>query len=173
MKPPFPAGTKQVQFQTWLPYPPDEIWPFFCDPKNLERITPPWLNFQVVDSSGPLGADTTIDYKLRFRGIPMRWRTLLLEWEPGKRFVDTSLKGAFKVWHHEHRFEPVDGGTLMTDTVHYCVPLGRLGRFFSGWMVDRDVRGIFAYREKVITEIFPSNDQTGTETERSSAALSA
>ena len=62
---------------------------------------------------------------------------------------------------------------MMTDTVNYCVPLGRLGRFFSGWMVDRDVRSIFAYREKVITEIFPPQDQTATGTERSSAARSA
>lgn len=172
MQPPFPPGTKQAQFETWLPYPPDEVWPFFCDPKNLERITPPWLNFQVVDSSGPLGADTTIDYKLRFKGIPMRWRTLILEWEPGKRFVDTSLKGAFKVWHHEHLFEAVDGGTRMTDTVHYCVPLGRLGRLVAGWMVDRDVRSIFGYREQVIREVFPPLDQTASDADRSSAARS-
>ena len=141
-----------------MPYAPEEIWPFFCDPKNLECITPPWLNFQVIGSSGPLGADTTIDYKLRFRGIPMRWRTLLLEWEPGKRFVDTSLKGAFKVWHHEHLFEVDGAGTRITDIVNYCVPLGRLGRIASGWIVDRDVRSIFAYREKVVREIFPPRD---------------
>ena len=84
---------------------------------------------------------------------------MLLEWEPGVRFVDTSIKGAFKVWHHEHRFEAVEGGTRMVDTVHYAVPLGRLGRFFSGWMVDRDVRKIFAHRDQVIREIFPTRTE--------------
>lgn len=159
MQPPFPAGTKRAQFETFLAYPPEEVWPFFCDPKNLERITPSFLKFRVVDSSGPLGVGTTIDYRLKFRGLPMKWRTLLLEWEPGVRFVDTSIKGAFKVWHHEHRFEAVEGGTRMVDTVHYAVPLGRLGRFFSGWMVDRDVRKIFAHRDQVIREIFPTRTE--------------
>lgn len=155
MQEPFPAGTRRAEFSTWLPAPPEEVWPFFCDPTNLERITPPFLKFKVLGASGPLGEGVTIDYKLRMRGVPLRWRSLLLDWEPGVRFVDTAVRGPFKLWHHQHTFEAKDGGTLMTDTVHYAVPLGRLGRFIAGWMVDRDVRGIFAYREKVIGEFFP------------------
>jgi len=154
MQAPFPAGTQRAEFTTWLPATPEEVWPFFCDPKNLEQLTPGFLRFKVLQASGPLGEGVTIDYKLRMRGIPLRWRSRLLDWQPGVRFVDTSVKGPFKVWHHQHLFEAENGGTKMTDIVHYAVPFGRLGRFFAGWMVDRDVRGIFRYRDQKIREIF-------------------
>lgn len=154
----FPPGTKRVEFTTRVPAPVDEVWPFFCDPKNLERLTPPFLRFQVLGASGPLGEGVTIDYKLRLHGIPLRWRSELTDWELGVRFVDRAVTGPFRVWHHQHLFEADGDGTKMTDIVHYALPLGRLGRFFGGWMVDRDVRRIFAFREQTIRDHFKGAD---------------
>lgn len=132
----------------------DEVFPFFSDPKNLERITPPWLNFQIVHQTTPqtqLG--TQIEYKLSMHGLPMRWKSEITEWEPGKRFADNQLKGPYRKWYHVHRFSVKDGGVLMQDEVEFALPMGFLGNLFLPW-VKRDLRKIFSHRMKVIEETF-------------------
>lgn len=138
--------------ELWLPRPVDEVFPFFADAFNLERITPSWLRFQVL-TPGPIrmGEGTLIDYRLRVHGVPMRWRTRINAWEPMRRFVDEQLRGPYRQWIHEHAFEPRDGGTLTRDVVHYDVWGGRL---IQTIFVRRDVERIFAYREKRLREIF-------------------
>jgi ligand-binding SRPBCC domain-containing protein len=84
----------------------------------------------------------------------MRWRTLIENWEPGKKFVDRQLKGPYQLWHHTHEFEEFAGGTLMRDRVLYKVPFGRLGAIVSGAFVRSDVTKIFNYRKKVISDLF-------------------
>jgi ligand-binding SRPBCC domain-containing protein len=138
--------------ELWLPRPVDEVFPFFADAFNLERITPSWLRFQVL-TPGPIrmGEGILIDYRLRVHGVPMRWRTRINAWEPMRRFVDEQLRGPYRQWIHEHAFEPRDGGTLTRDVVHYDVWGGRL---IQTIFVRRDVERIFAYREKRLREIF-------------------
>ena len=59
-----------------LPRPLHELFPFFAEARNLERITPPWLRFEVL-TPGPISmrAGALIDYRLRWRVFPVRWRT--------------------------------------------------------------------------------------------------
>lgn len=141
--------------ELWLPYTPAEIFPFFADAKNLEKITPAYLHFRILDQSDPqIKKGSLINYQLKIRGFPCRWRTLIEEWEPNRRFVDRQLRGPYSLWHHAHLFEEQGGGTLMTDKVTYRLPFGSLGDWFAGSWVDRDVQNIFDYREKVIREIF-------------------
>ncbi len=95
-------------------------------------------------------AGTLIDHKLRVRGIPLRWRTLISTWEPPFRFVDEQLRGPYRQWIHEHTFEERDGGTLTRDVVRYSV--------FGGALVDRlfvrrDVEKIFTYRTQRLLEL--------------------
>ena len=145
-------------FQTrqWVPRPLEEVFGFFAEARNLERITPPFLRFSICDSGEiPMREGTMIDYKLRLHGLPLRWRSLIEAWEPGVRFVDTQVKGPFERWWHEHRFHEAPGGTWVEDTVHYELPLGRLGQALAGWWVARDVAKIFAYRHQAIDELFP------------------
>ncbi|MBA4106601.1 MAG: CDP-paratose 2-epimerase [Pirellula sp.] len=135
-----------------VPRPLDEVFPFFADAMNLERITPPLVRFRVL-TPAPLTMRTglLIDYKLRIRGLPVRWQTEITAWEPQRRFVDEQRRGPYKFWRHEHTFEACDGGTRMTDEVHYGVPGGGLVNWL---LVGRDVRKIFAYRQQALREIF-------------------
>lgn len=145
------------QFETtqWLPRPVSEVFPFFASETNLERITPPSLSFRVIGkSTSEIGAGTLIDYRLSLHGIPFRWRTLIERWEPGRCFVDTQLKGPYKLWHHTHTFEEKDGGTLMTDVVRFEVPFAWLTQWLVGGFVRKEVEGIFAYRRQIIADIF-------------------
>lgn len=143
---------RELQSEIWLPLLPEEVFPFFADAANLEAITPPWLNFQIVTPQPiQMQVGTLIDYKLRVRGLPMRWRTLISVWEPPHRFVDEQLRGPYRQWIHEHTFEARDGGTLARDRVRYAVPFDAL---VHHWLVRPDVEKIFAYRERVLRERF-------------------
>jgi len=141
--------------EQWIPRPPEEVFSFFSDAKNLELITPPWLNFKILDQSSPqIQSGTILNYKLKIHGIPVRWKTEILVWEPPFRFVDVQLKGPYSLWHHTHLFEAKDGGTLMKDIVRYRVPLGMLGRILTGAWVRRDIRGIFEHRSQATLTAF-------------------
>ena len=139
--------------EQWLPRPRAEVFPFFTDAANLQAITPPWLDFRIL-TPGPIAMrpGALIDYRLKLRGFPIRWRTQITVWEPPFRFVDRQLKGPYRQWVHEHSFEEKDGGTLCRDRVDYAVPGGALvNRIF----VQRDVETIFAYRREQLERLFP------------------
>lgn len=129
-----------------------EVFAFFADPANLEALTPPWLNFEVLTPRPlPRGEGARFAYRLRVRGLPLRWETLIETYVPGERFVDRQVAGPYALWHHTHRFEDLPGGgTRMTDTVRYRVGWGLLGRLITALLVRRDIATIFAYRTRVL-----------------------
>ena len=138
-----------------IPAPLLEVFSFFSEARNPDRITPPWLHFKVLNQTDrELKTGTLIHYELAWHGIPMRWTTRIEEWRPPMRFVDIQLKGPYRLWRHTHSFEACDGGTLIKDTVQYAVPAGVLGALFARWLVRRDVERIFEYRAKQIGAIF-------------------
>ncbi len=149
------AGGNQVFFaQQYFDLPREKVFHFFSKAENLEAITPPLLNFHVqAMSTEKIQEGTLIDYKLKIRGVPVSWRTRIEEWSPAQRFVDTQLKGPYKVWHHTHAFEDLGSGTLMTDVVKYVLPLGLLGRLAGGAFVKGDVEKIFAYRRQTVPKL--------------------
>ncbi len=135
-----------------LPGSPEAVFPFFGDAGNLEAITPPFLRFRVL-TPRPIAmhAGTLIEYRLRLHGIPIRWVTQILDWEPGVRFVDSQVKGPYAIWHHTHDFEPdAGGGTVMTDTVRYALPGGPVGELARRLVVARDLETIFDHRREAV-----------------------
>jgi len=148
-------GEYRLSTSLWVPYTPDQVFEFFADAFKLESITPPWLHFKILTPAPiEMVEGALIDYRIRLRGIPIRWRTEISRWDPPRRFVDQQLKGPYRLWHHEHRFEPLDGGTVCSDIVHYSVPGGRLLHWL---VVRRDLEKIFSYRQQRLAEIFRSD----------------
>ena len=151
-------GEKEILQEQWFAQPPEELFPFFCDEKNLQVLTPEFLHFHVLQKSTPdIKKGTIIDYSLKLHGLTFFWKTLIEEWEPGKSFADTQLKGPYKKWQHRHEFQPFAGGTLMRDRVHYSLPMGRLGAAVAGWKVEQDIEVIFSYRRAKIAEIMTAS----------------
>ena len=143
---------REFRAELWLPLPPEEVFPFFSDAGNLDAITPPWLHFRVVTPLPvAMRVGTLIDYRLRLHGLPLRWRTTIKEWQPPRRFVDEQLRGPYRQWIHEHRFEPRDGGTLARDVVRYAVPLDFVA---YPLFVRRDIERIFAFRKESLRARF-------------------
>lgn len=141
-----------------LPQPVEKVFPFFADAHNLEKLTPDFLRFNVLTPRPiDMRSGCEIKYKLKVRGVPIRWKTTILDWDPPRKFVDNQDSGPYALWHHTHAFEPVDDGaaTLCTDTVRYkpkgWVLAGIINRFF----VQRDVENIFRYRFRQLEAIFP------------------
>jgi ligand-binding SRPBCC domain-containing protein len=138
----------------WLPRSIDEVFSFFSRPENLQVITPPWLDFRMVETPQALIAGSLIRYRLRWHGVPIRWTTKITEWNPPNGFVDRELSGPYALWNHEHSFVSQEGGTQMHDHVTYALPFGPLGRLASPW-VGRDVERIFDFRAEAMRGLFP------------------
>lgn len=131
----------------------EEVFAFFSDARNLQVLTPPWLNFHILTPEPiQLRAGTLLDYQLKLHGVRVRWQSEITIWEPPRRFVDQQRRGPYRLWIHEHLFEPRDSGTLVQDRVRYAVP--------GGWLVNRflvepDLRRIFAFRHQRLLALFP------------------
>lgn len=142
----------KLQRDSIVPSTLDEVFSFFSDAHNLDQITPSFLQFRVL-SPLPIAmrVGTHIDYTLRVHGIPLRWTSEITAWEPPNRFVDTQVRGPYRWWHHEHRFEELGDSTRVIDNVEYAVPGGRLVYML---FVKRDLNRIFDFRTQALAAVF-------------------
>jgi ligand-binding SRPBCC domain-containing protein len=145
-------GIFNFRSRLWLDRPRDEVFPFFSNALNLEEITPAWLRFRIVSKLPiQMHEGVEIEYRLRIRGIPIRWRSRITSWDPPHCFVDEQVRGPYRLWVHEHRFSEDSGGTLCEDNVKY-IPLG--GALANKLFVESDIQKIFAYRSEQLRNIF-------------------
>lgn len=137
-----------------LNLPIEKVFEFFADAGNLERITPPELNFKILTAQPiDIRKGALIDYQLKLRGLPLTWKTEISEWNPPVSFIDRALKSPYKQWIHRHVFtENTGGGTDIEDIVRYRLPLEPFGDV-AHWFVRRELDYIFDYRQKVVVEI--------------------
>jgi len=136
--------------------PRSEVFAFFADPQNLERITPSSLRFRI---RSPLPIEmrpgAMIDYDLSLFGVRFGWRTVIERFDPPHSFVDVQARGPYRLWRHTHEIlEAPSGGTRIADRVEYELPLGPLGEIAHRLFVARQLRHIFDHRREVIAELF-------------------
>jgi ligand-binding SRPBCC domain-containing protein len=98
-----------------VPVDVEEAFGFFADAWNLEAITPPWLRFRILEAPRMLERGSLLVYRLRLFGMPIRWRTEVVEWRPPFGFTDVQLTGPYRRWEHTHPLKRVDGGTEIRD----------------------------------------------------------
>ncbi|MEJ7876548.1 MAG: SRPBCC family protein [Solirubrobacterales bacterium] len=140
--------------EQFFPYPVEEVFEPFSRAENLQALTPPWLHFRITTKLPiEMREGALIEYRLRFHGVPVRWRTEIEVWEPPHRFVDLALKSPFALWHHTHTFEAVEGGTVARDRVRYRVGFGPAGEAAHGLLVGRDLERIFDFRRRAIEDL--------------------
>jgi ligand-binding SRPBCC domain-containing protein len=148
--------------------PPEEAFRFFTDPQNLEAITPPWLSFRIVEAPDRLVGGSLLRYRLRLFGVPIHWRTRILDWRPPRSFTDLQLRGPYALWEHTHRLSPAAGGTEIHDHIRYRIALGPVGRLVQRLLVRRCLDEIFDYRAERMRELFApaATGRGGTSTEK-------
>lgn len=150
-----PTEPFRFRCEQLVPHPIHEVFEFFSRAENLQAITPDWLNFEIlkVDPS-PVRKGTLIDYKLRLHGLPLRWQSEVVEWDPPHTFIDVQVRGPYKLWHHTHRFVAEGNSTRIVDEILYQLPFGMLGALAHWLMVRRDVEKIFSFRQQKIASLF-------------------
>ena len=133
----------------------DEVFNFFSKPENLEVITPKYLKFS-IKTPLPITMEEgqVIEYKIRLRGIPMKWKSRISSYNPPHSFIDEQIKGPYSYWHHTHIFKVNGNGTDIIDHVKYNLPFGLIGVFANYFFVNKDLKKIFKYRKSTINEIF-------------------
>jgi len=96
--------------------------------------------------SGSMMLGDSVTWQARHFGIPFRMTSHIAEYDPPSRFVDEQTRGPFASWWHEHRFEPMNSGTLMTDVVRYTSPAGLIGRLVDRAFLQRYMTRLLAQR---------------------------
>lgn len=141
----------------FIPISLQEAWPFFSTPRNLEAITPDFLNFRITSNvPDEIYSGLIITYKIAaVARIPMTWVTEIKHVESLYRFVDEQRIGPFQFWFHEHSFQPVNGGIEMIDIVHYQMPWGWLGELVHSVFIRRRLNAIFDFRRAYIEGLWP------------------
>ena len=136
--------------------PIEVVFSFFSDASNLEFLTPPWLNFNILTELPILmKAGTQINYELKLHRIPVKWQSDITTWDPPTRFVDEQTKGPYTKWVHSHEFAESSHGILIKDRVEYQVPGGFISNFLY---VGNQLNQIFDYRQQRMQEFFVGKD---------------
>lgn len=143
----------RIKESIWLPLSPEEVFPFFADVGNMQRITPRELHFRILN---PLPIEmrqgAIVDYRLRLYGIPFSWRSVITQWDPPRRFVDEQVFGPYGMWVHTHNFWPDREGTVVEDDIMYRLPLHPLGEIAFP-LVRAELGRIMGYRRRMIREL--------------------
>lgn len=143
----------QKQF---IPAPIERVWDYFATPSNLNEMTPPDLNFEIIHGGETrMYAGQIIEYRVQFLpGVKSLWLTEIAHVVEGLYFVDEQRLGPYRFWYHEHLFEPDEGGVWMTDRVTYALPFGLLGELTHALWVHRKLTHIFDFRHQKVIQIF-------------------
>jgi ligand-binding SRPBCC domain-containing protein len=128
-------------------------------------------------TSGRIGLGETVTWRARHFGITWQLTSRITVAEPPTRFVDEQVRGPFRSFRHEHRFEAVHAGTVMIDDWEHIAPFGILGRLADRLVLERHLRGLLETRNRTLkteAERSPAADQVvGSGTNGPSAVATA
>ena len=145
--------------QQFLPISKGTAWQFFSAPQNLQKITPEELDFRMTSpDEGKVYLGQIITYSIRLNKVfKMNWVTEITGMIHENSFVDEQRFGPYKMWHHRHTFEEVDGGVLMTDVVHFKIPFSLIAPLAYRFFIRQNLKRIFDYRTEKLDELIGSN----------------
>jgi uncharacterized protein (TIGR01777 family) len=128
----------------------DQAFAFFSKAANLGLITPAAMRFHIVGHVPAMAEGAIITYRVRVGPLPIRWRTRIVSWDPGRGFADVQDRGPYRVWRHEHTFTAEGSRTIMEDRVYYAPPLGVLAGLANRLFIAPSLRAVFKYRADII-----------------------
>ncbi len=151
-----PKALHTLESEQLLPISLDEAWQYFSNPLNLEELTPKGIGFKILTcSDDTMTEGQIISYKIKVIPIIwLSWVTEITHMKSKQYFIDDQRHGPYKIWHHRHSFEEVEGGVLMKDLIHYALPFGIFGNVAHALFVRKKLEQIFEYRKTVLNDKF-------------------
>ena len=148
---------KKHVYSTLLNTDIEEAWKFFTSPRNLAKITPSKMKFKIktIDDPESMYPGMVITYSVS--PLPFYrtgWVTEITHIKTHKYFIDDQREGPYKFWQHQHHFEVVNDGVMMTDVIHYSVGFGWFGLLLEKYFIKSQIDKIFEYREEQIKRLF-------------------
>lgn len=145
-----------LQSKQQLPISKKEAWDFLSNPKNLQKIMPTDMGFEILSGADrPMYTGQILQYNVTpFKGFSTKWVTEITHVQKPDYFVDIQLYGPYALWHHKHFIHEIEGGIEMEDIVHYKVPLGILGQLVHPFIVKPKLEEIFNHRTKTLEALF-------------------
>ena len=133
----------------------EKVWDFISHPRNLDRITPEKMAFEIVSPVPEVMHNgMLVEYRIR---LPLLgWKTWVSELKhiiPGRSFVDEQRIGPYRFWYHEHRIERSGDKARMIDHVCYEVPYGIIGRIMHPLFIRPVLEEIFRHRERMLCNL--------------------
>ncbi|MBL8229781.1 MAG: SRPBCC family protein [Bryobacterales bacterium] len=137
------------EFQTWIQATPGHVWAFHERDDIFDLLAPPGPKPQVLLRKGKLRTGSRVEFLVPIGPLKVKWLALHVNHEDGLFFTDEQIRGPFRYWLHEHRFEPENGGTRLVDRIRCSLPLGPLSDWVVGWLVGLQVKSMFRHRHAV------------------------
>ena len=141
----------------------EQAWAFLQNPANLDRITPPDLQFRIVtDVPATMFNGLIVEYRIT---IPLlgthTWVTEIKHIREGLSFVDEQRLGPYRFWYHYHEIRQENDGVLLFDQVFYQPPFGLLGQLLHRFYIRRTLERIFEYRRQRLEEFLSGPPTAG------------
>lgn len=105
-------------------------------------------------TTGSLGEGDEVTWSARHFGLRFRLSSVVFDVQRPLRFRDRQTKGPFASFVHTHDFTPVDGGTLMRDTIEFRSPLGAIGQLVDKTIMRRHLIAVITERNDAISRHF-------------------
>lgn len=135
----------------------EKAWEFFSQPKNLNSLTPPELDFKINSgNSKEFYEGKIITYSISLLSfLKFNWTTEITKVKEKEYFIDKQIFGPYKLWHHEHHFqENEDGSLTIIDKVKYKLYLHPFSKIIHKIFIKRKLLKIFNFRNKMMSKIF-------------------
>lgn len=136
-------------FETTIQATPEKVWAFHERDDIFDLLAPPGPKPALLVRKGKLATGARVEFLVPIGPFKVRWLALHVAHEEYRSFVDEQIRGPFHYWVHEHRFEPVDGGTRLVDKIDCSLPLAPVSDWLMGWMVGAQIKAMFRHRHEV------------------------
>jgi ligand-binding SRPBCC domain-containing protein len=105
---------------------------------------------------GLIGPNQEVTWRAKHLGVWQRLVSRVTAFDRPRYFRDSMVRGAFRRFDHDHHFEPIPGGTLLTDTFDYTSPLGPFGRLADALFLQNYMTRLLAERNHVLKAVAES-----------------
>jgi ligand-binding SRPBCC domain-containing protein len=118
-----------IRSRGWVAAPIDEVFAFFDDPANLARLMPPPVRIRLVRiEPDPPRPGSVFEFRYGLGPLRRSWTVRLIDRVVNERFVDETVSGPMRRFHHSHTFTPARRGTWIEDRIDFHIgPDGALG----------------------------------------------